>query len=713
MAVTLPFPSQSVIVETDDPEVVQGDGDVSIQLSDGSVVVDLAERRKDSNIKFDDNLAEDMDEQYLTTIAESLLQGIESDLSSRAEWETTRTRGIELLGLKIEAPRSDLGSSSAPLEGMATIRDSSLLDAVLRFQANAIGELLPAEGPVKIKNVGMENTINDELAESFEEEMNHYLTDIATEYYPDTKRLLFWTGFGGSGWKKVYSCPIRRRPVAESIDANDIIVSNAATDLWNAGRVTHRITMRPSVMKRMQFLKVYRDVPLTQPTPSQNRVEDKKESIEGVRASQTRPEDQPYTLYECYCEWDMDEYAPTQFKGKSIPLPYRVTIDKDSHQVLEIHRNWKEPDEACLPRKYFVRYPYIEGMGLYGIGLVHVMGNTVAALTGAKREMLDAGMFACFPGFLVAKSATKQLTNEFRIPPGGGVPIDVSQSGGDVNKAVSALPYKDVTPGLMSLVTSLQEEAQHLGQTAEIQVGEGKQDAPVGTTLALLEQATKVSSSIHKGLHHAQAEEFQLLKERFREDPEAFWRHCPEGHGWNEQKVLAALENCDMIPVADPNTPSHMHRIAKALAIKQLQAANPQLYDARAVDKRILAMIKVDDADDLFASPNQGQAPDPKIIEATAKLKSAQNQEAKIAGDAKNEEAKLANDAAEREAKKDVETLKLAQTMITHAHDVHHADRTHVLAVKDQAHQHALDLTQTAIDAHSALNPPKPSGGKK
>lgn len=706
-ATQLPIPSASIIVETDDPDVVQRDDDgITAELPDGSVVVDISDPANDNgedDKTFDENLALNMDGGKLKAIAEQLLEGIDADLRSRTEWEATRTRGIELLGLKLEEPRSDIGSSSAPLEGMSTVRDSTLLEAVLQGQANAIGELLPADGPVKVQNLGEETGEADQLAEAFEKDMNSTLANDWTEYYPDTKRMLFWTYFGGSGWKKVYSDPIRRRPVSESIDANDLIVSNAATDLWNAGRVTHRMNMRQSVMKRMQFLKVYRDVALTQPTPQVNRVDEKKDSIEGVRPSaNTRPEDQPYTLYECYCELDIDEYAPKQFKGKSIPLPYRVTMDKDSREVLEIHRNWKEDDEACLPRKYFVRYPFVEGMGIYGIGLVNILGNASTALTAAWREMLDAGMFANFPGFVILKQITKQLTNEFRVPPGGGVAIDVPS--GKVGDGIMALPYKDVSAGLLGLVKIIQENTQRVGGTANLPIGEGKQDAPVGTTLALLEQATKVESAVHKGLHHAQAEEFQLIKERFREDPEAFWRHKPKSQ-WTIETFLQALNNYEMIPVADPNTPSHMHRLMKAVAIKQMQGTNPSLYDARAVDRRVMAMIKVDDPDSLFAPPAPpNPMPDPNMIAAQAKLVAAQATSAKNAVTAAQADANLKNQAAERTSKEQIEQTKLAESIVVHGTQSAQASQEHALDVTNSAHDRALEI-------HNAINQPPPSPG--
>lgn len=723
----------SVIVDTSDLDAVDiTDSQISVPLADGSVVVDLRPPQKDDKADFDANLADDMELDDLQTLANSLLDGIEADIQSRSEWESTRTRGLELLGLKIEEPRGDLGGSSAPLEGMSTVRHPLLCEAVIRGSSNAIGELLPAEGPVKVKNVGQETGQSDELAEELEKDMNHYLTDVATEYYPDTKRMLFWTFFGGSGWKKVYSCPIRRRPVSESVDANDLIVSNSATDLWNCGRVTHKITMRPSVMKRMQLLGVYRDVALTQPTTQTNQVDDKKANIEGIKTRQDRPEDQPYTLYECYCEWDFNEFAPKQFKGEGIPLPYRVTLEKDTRVVLEIHRNWKKDDEACLPRKYFVKYPFIEAMGIYGLGLVHILGNATQALTAAWREMLDAGMFANFPGFIYLKSMGKQLTNEFRVPPGGGVGLD--SPNGDIRQAAMPLPYKDITPGLLGLVDKISEASQRLGGTADLPVGEGKQDAPVGTTLALIEQATKIESTVHKGLHKAQAEEFQLLVERFREDPEALWRHNPKCKTqWTAERFEQALDNCDLIPVADPNVPSHLHRLMKATGLMQI-AGNPVfsgLFDLKKVVGRALHMAKIDDVDDLWAPPSDGPPPDPaaqaKLIAAQTGQQKAETDAAKLQFQQHSEAAKNALKTQELQSKQDIATVDLSKELVIHGADKAKAEHSQGIAAGDQKikaakiasdhtlgqqgialeaqkqhHETTMNLGQQATDAHKA-----------
>jgi hypothetical protein len=638
-------------------------GALEIPMEDGSVIVDFNGEDDDDDDEIDEdefgeNLAEDLAEDALSKIAEELLAGIEADDRSRESWLQTRANGIDILGLKIERP--GIGASTAPLEGMSTVRHPLLLEAVLRFQANARGELLPSAGPCKVRTDSEGSGTTADLAESLERGFNHYLTSVATEYYPDTDRMLFLVGFGGCGFKKVYSCPLRQRPVSDSVDAKDIIVSNAATDLKSAGRVTHQIEMRPSVLKRMQLVGAYRDVVLSQPTPEKNQVDEKIAEVQGVDARPQRPEDHSYTIFECYCEIDIPGFEHKDEDGEisGLPVPYRVVIEKDSRKILEIRRNWKQDDEMCLARAALVKYPFVPGLGFYDIGLLHILGNSANALTAAWREMLDAGMFASFPGFLYSKMGGRQMTNEFRIPPGGGQPIDTG--GQPIGNMVMALPYRDITPGLIGLTQSIDQSAQRVGGTAEMNIGEGKQEVPVGTTLALIEQATKVMDAVHKRLHAAQAEEFQLLKDCFREDPEAFWRHDPRcKKDWEAQKFITALNDCDLVPAADPNTPSHTHRIMKATAIKQLQQANPDLYNARAVDSLILKMIGWNDPEGLFNPP---QPPGPPQVDPTV-TRQLDLLEKEIDTKLEAKELDLKDSEADRKSKEDIALLNLAKEL--------------------------------------------------
>ena len=457
---------------------------------------------------------------------------------------------------------------------------------------------------------------------------------------------------------------MRRRPVSESIDAADLIVNNATTDLRNAGRITHRIKMRPAIMKRMKFLGVYRDADLTPPSVETNVVELKEASIEGINIESQRIEDREHTLYECYCELDLDQFAPRQFKGEGLLLPFRVTMDKDSQEILELRRNWDEEDEDCEPRTTFVHYSYVPGFGLYGWGLLHLLGNSAAALTATWRMGLDTAMFANFPGFLIAKLAARQQTNELRVAAGSGVVVDTQ--GLPINQAVMPLPYKDTTQGLLGMMDKILQSAQRVGGATEAKVGEGKQDAPVGTTIALIEQATKVESAVHKNLHQAQSEEFQLLANLFREDPESFWRgNKKPATDWDKTKFIAAINTYGITPVADPNTPSHLHRLMKATAVKQLQAANPQLYNAMAVDTSVLKIMGWDNPQSLFAPPQAPASapPDPRMakvqVEAQAKMEELKTRAAQAMADAQEKQK-------DRELKREIAMVDLARTLAVH-----------------------------------------------
>jgi hypothetical protein len=616
-------------VDTDDKgnilRIEHPDGSISISLDGKSIGDNDGEETEAERAKeWFRNLVEDIDAGELTHISEELMRGIRDDIESRREWIEDRAQGIKLLGLKIEIPGLQGATDGAPVEGMSKIRHPLLLEAVLRFQANARSEMLPTDGPVKIRNDSVASTIEqDALGNALEKDMNHYLTAVASEYYPDTDRMLLMLGFGGTSFKKVYYCPLRNRPVSESVDADDLIVNNGATDLRNAKRVTHRTIMRPSTVKRLQILGVYRDVDLSTPKPLDlDSVQREKNAQQGISQETFNPEDRDREIYECYCELDINGFEH-KYKGKEsgLEIPYRVTIDVSTKEILSIVRNYDE-DDADLPtsRQNFVKYTFVPGMGFYDIGLLHILGNTTNALTASWREMLDAGMYANFPGFLMADTGARQNTNIFRVPPGGGALV---KTGGlPISQAIMPLPYKDVGAGLMSLTDNMAQTGMRIGGTAEMAVGEGKADAPVGTTLAMIEQATKVLNAVHKRMHSAQAEEFQLLARCFRENPESFWqRKGKPSYLWDEQTFVQALNDCELIPQADPNTSSHTQRLMKIMALKQLAASNPSMYDPIAIDTAALKAIGWSNPEQ-FLAPQSAQAnPPPELIQAQAMMK--------------------------------------------------------------------------------------------
>lgn len=629
--------SDIVIDDADpDPDKLNEDENgnvVSIEHDDGSVTVSLdgsslLEREGDVGGEWFENLVDKIDAMELQRISGDLLRGIEEDLESRKDWIKDRADGVRLLGLKVELPGVMGGSDGAPVEGMSRVRHPLLLEAVLRFQANARSELLPTDGPVKIRNDNNNADLaEDQLANALERDFNHYLTATASEYYPDTDRMLLMLGFGGTAFKKVYFCPLRNRPVSETVDADDLIVNNDATDLANARRITHRLMMRPSVVRRMQILGIYRDIDLGTPQPRKlDSFQRQEKETQGLQAEVTTPDDRDREIYECYCELDLKGFEH-RYKGKvsGLEVPYRVTIDVSSREILSVVRNYSENDPDGLPeaRQVFVKYTFVPGLGFYDIGLLNILGNTTNAITAAWREMLDAGMYSNFPGFLMADTGARQNTNVFRVPPGGGALV---KTGGlPIRDAVMPLPYQPPNVALMQLVSDMAQTGMRIGGTSELQVGEGRADAPVGTTLAMIEQATKVLDSVHKRLHSAQAQEFQLMKECFRENPGSFWqRNNQPSLQWDEQTFLHALENCNLVPQADPNTASHGQRVMKIMALKQLQQANPAMYDPIAIDTAALQTIGWSNPSQFFAPQQAQQQPPPELIQAMSKMKNDQ-----------------------------------------------------------------------------------------
>ena len=626
-------PQDDIVIELaeeggDKPTMDEKGNLLTIEHDDGSITLTLdgaplGKSEDEGPEGWFDNLVDQISEGELSRISEELLKGINDDLVSRKEWIEDRAQGIKLLGLRIELPGISGAADGAPVEGMSKVRHPLLLEAVLRFQANARSELLPTDGPVKVREDNNNATLDsDTLANDLEKDLNHYLTSTAREYYPDTDRMLFMLGFGGTSFKKVYFCPLRNRPVSESVDADDLIVNNAATDLSNASRATHRIYMRPSTVKRMQILGAYKDISLS--TPKQVTLDSAQlemKAQQGIAANQMNPEDRDREIYECYCELDIVGFEHT-LKGKEtgLEIPYRVTIDVSSRQVLSIVRNYDE-DTAELPesRQNFVKYTFIPGMGFYDLGLLHVLGNTTNAITAAQRELLDAGMYANFPGFLYADTGARQNTNIFRVPPGGGALVKTG--GMPINQAIMPLPYKEPSQTLMALIENMAQTGMRLGGTAEAAVGEGRSDAPVGTTIAMIDQATKVLNAVHKRMHASQAEEFAMLVRCFKENPESFWQQNRKpARAWDQETFLRGVNQVDLVPQADPNTASQTQRLMKIMALKQIQASNPTLYDPIAIDTAALKAVGWSNPEQ-FMIPQEAQgSPPPEMQKEMAEM---------------------------------------------------------------------------------------------
>lgn len=752
-----------VEVEDDSPQTILVDpetGDVTELQPGGGAVVRFGAQKAGLGDNDDEewftNLAEHLDRTKLSVVINDLIDGIKADDQSRQGWLNNTDRGLDLLGLQLESPSTDVQTTGdGPI--MSKVKNPLLLEACLKGWANAEAEMLPANGPVKVKSDGRETNQEDDQADLLERAVNRYLTTTAHEYYPETSHMLLWgTYFRGSGFKKVYRCPRRRRPVSEMVEAKDLIVSNTSKDLRSCGRITHQISMRPSVFKLMQMIGAYRKTSGAQPNPEPNQVDNKIAAIQGTEATPSRPEDKPYTIWETQCELDIDEFIPkkSKFKGQGIPLPYLVSIDKDNEECLSLRRDWHEDDEWNSRIRMYVRYPYIPGPGFYGTGMLNLLGNSSAAMTAAWREALDAGMFANFAGGFIDKRAVRGMASggnpntTFTMGPGEFAPIDLG--GLDISKAVAPNPYRDVTPGLLQLIDKITEQSKALGQGAEIPAAEGIQNVPVGTMMAQIEQATKVMAAAHKGMHTAQSEEIRMLCDLFRRNPEDLIKSDADSpiSSWSAQQLIAALDNIKLVPCSDPNVPSHIHRVAKALGLIQLLPIFPQELDRNEVLKRVLGAMREDPIGLVVTAP----APPAPDLGDQAKMLDAQTKAKKTDAEIAGQQTENAIKIEEMKSDQTLHAMDLQKEQVIHSADAekaqldaakvkadvagkqhetaqaevdsrrktgvelvkaglgaHEADREHGLNVAGHMLEAKKQEHDAAIQTHQALNPPEPA----
>ena len=573
-------PDQLVTVEEG------ADGGVDIIIKDHPPVDDAK-----GNSKFDENLAErDELRGSLDAIASELLEGIEADERSRSAWVENYNEGLDLLGLRITK------GTQVSTETLSSVTHPILLEAVLRFRALALGEILPAAGPAKVRNDGAESDERQLLADDLETDINHWLTTIATEYYPDTDRGLIYCAFGGNIFKKVYRDPVRQRPVSECVFLPDLIVSQDVTDLDNATRVTHRIDSNKLYVKRMVEAGWFVDTSLSEPVVNPDAVARKEKELQGIAPVPQRQEDYTRTLLECYTYLDLDDIPE---KGApDLPLPYRVTIDKDSRKILELRRNWRQGDKEFRKRQRFVKWRFMPGMGFYDLGYLHILGQHAKALTAIMRISIDSGMLGNFPGFIKLKGA-RMDTNQIRPAPGEAVEVDGGAGVMKVSDVIMPLPYKDLSPQLLALMATLEDSARKLAGTVDLESGEGRTNVPVGTIMATIEQQTQMMTAVHKGMHQSQQEEFILLRELFAEDPESLTRGNPHPKRQWTREMLADMS---LVPASDPNVPAHIHRLMQAWALAQLSQGSP-LYDQFAVQKRLLEVLRISNPDELLVQP--------------------------------------------------------------------------------------------------------------
>ena len=601
-----------------DPELL-----ARMQISendDGSFSLDVPEEDTSAPVAHGANLAEFIDESSLARLAGELDEAIEADKRSRAAWEDALTKGLTLLGLNIE-------ERSAPFKGASGVFDSTMLDAAIRWQAQARGEFLPNDGPVKTKIVGLETEEFAAQAERVRSFMNLYLTRGAPEYYPDRDQMFFWLPIAGSMFVKVYNDPILERPTLPYIHPSKLIVNFNATDLKTADRITNLLDVSKRDLMLKQEAGFWRNVDLGRPSaqPTRSQLEQKQDKIDGKSPS-TYDGDYEYKIAETHAYIDLTSYLNGEVARDlntegALPLPYIVTFDRESKKTLAIRRNWKESDPKRDKRHYFVHHKFFPGFGFYGLGYAHVLGSPSTALTAILRQAVDAGTLRQFPGGLRVKGMRFE-DNNVSIGPLEFKEIDIGPMS-RIQDAIMMLPYTGADPNLIELRNQIKEDASRLANTAEIAVGEGRQDAPVGTTVALLEAATKPQSGIMKRVHESMSDEFTLLGAIFGEvlpeEPYPF----PVMGGESAIMRTDFDDRIDVIPVSDPNIASSAQRMMRAEAELRMATTAPDVHNVIvAYEQMYRAMGKSEqEIAALVKKPPQPAQPNDPLTENALALK--------------------------------------------------------------------------------------------
>ena len=589
------------VEEIEDPTEVTEEEDGSVLLNFGEIVNEELQSEPDAN------LAEIMDERVLMDISSELVGYYEDDKSGRQEWEDAYTDGLDLLGIKYE-------TREEPFRGSSGVTHPIIAEAVTQFQAQAYRELLPSSGPVRTQVVGAATPEVEMQAQRVQEFMNYQITHVMDEYDPEMDRLLFYLPLAGSAFKKIYFDDILDRAVSRFVPADDLLVPYSATDLNSASRITHVIRMNTNDVRKFQAAGFYRDIELTA-YDSDDELKEKERKLMGVE--KTGADDQDCTILEVHTDLDLPGFehtSPIDGEQTGIKLPYIVTIDEGSSNILSIRRNWREGDDYYRKIQYFAHYKFLPGLGFYGFGLLHMIGGLGRSATSILRQLIDAGTLANLPAGFKARGIRIRDADE-PLSPGEFRDIDVP--GGALRESILPLPYKEPSQTLMGLLGFVVDAGRRFAAIADMQVGDGNQSAAVGTTVALLERGSKVMSAIHKRLHYAQKQEFKMLGRVFAESLPPMYPYNVYG-GETMIKQVDFDERVDVIPVSDPNIFSMSQRLALAQTQLQLAQSNPQMHNLHEAYRRIYEAIGVHNIEALLPTPQPQQPTDPSIENAKA-----------------------------------------------------------------------------------------------
>ena len=600
-------------IEVPNEEGMETEGEVTIEEDEegGATVIfgrDI-ESLDISSLGFGDNIAEVLDDEQLSSISKELCTAIEEDDAGREEWKKAYEEGLTLLGLTYE-------ERTEPFNGSTGVVHPLLNEAVTQFQAQAYKEMLPAGGPARTLVVGQVTPEKEQQAERVKSYMNYQITVEMEEYDPEYDQMLFYLGYGGSAFKKVYYDGELRRAVSPYVLPKDLIVPYSARDLGTAERVTHVLRISKNNLRKQQVSGFYRDVEIPTPTQTErDEIEEKTDKISGVEPS-GEPED--YLIYECHCFLDIPGFEDKDEDGNptGISLPYIVTVDATSGTILAIRRNFRENDPKKKKKQYFVHYKMLPGMGFYGFGLIHLLGNLSRSSTSVLRQLIDSGTLANIPAGFKAKGMRIQDA-ESPIQPGEW--RDVDAPGGALRENLMPLPYKEPSATLMSLLGFCVTAGEKFIGSSDMGMGDSNQELPVGTTIALLERGSRVMSAVHKRMHYAQKQELRLLAEVFAEYMPPEYPYQVEG-----QKPTIKKQDfdgrVDIIPVSDPNIFSMTQRIALAQQQLTLAQTAPQMHNTYEAYRRMYTALGVTDINLILPPPQQPQPEGPAVENSRAML---------------------------------------------------------------------------------------------
>ena len=589
---------EKIQVEIENPD------SVSVETEDGGVIIDFEGSKTEELLgpDHDSNLAEFLEDAQLEELASELIENFTTDRQSRGDWAKSYVKGLDLLGMKIEERQQ-------PWSGASGVFHPVLTESIVRFQAQAMGEIFPASGPVRTKIMGKQTTEKNDQANRVENEMNYMLTEEMTEYRDETEQMLFKLPLAGSAFKKVYFDPLLERPCAMFVPAEDFVVSYGATDLMTCARYTHVMKKSSNEIAKLMVNGFYKDIDLPDPEPDMSDIQEKYDELDGESA--VIEDDDRHTLLEIHADLELPEPFDD---ADNIARPYVVTIDKSSKMILSIRRNYYEDDEKKKKIQYFVHYKYLPGLGFYGTGLIHLIGGLAKSATSILRQLIDAGTLSNLPAGLKARGLRIKGDDSPLMP---GEFRDVDVPGGAIRDAITFIPYKEPSSVLYQLLQNIVDEGRRIGSVADIQVGDINAQAPVGTTLALMERSMKVMSGVQSRLHAALKKELRIIASIIHDYMPAQYSYEIEG---DFSRTKDFDKRIDVIPVSDPNAATMSQRIMQYQSALQLAQQAPQLYDMGKLHRQMLEVLGIGDAKDIVKLKEDIKPSDP-VSENMAMLK--------------------------------------------------------------------------------------------